>query len=159
MAYSEDEIETKFRLILEDLEDGKSLRQSLKQQELSSRTFFKWIDNDDEKVKQYARATELRADVIFEEILEISDTTEEGVTIKETDKGIETTKGDMIQHRRLKVDARKWILGKMNPKKYGDSSLLKLGGHDGDALKINALFTKDLLDVPSNDGTEEDSES
>jgi hypothetical protein len=63
---------------------------------------------------------ELRQEKIFEEILEIADTPKEGIKKKETDKGVEITTGDMIQHRRLQVDARKWMLGKMNPKKYGD---------------------------------------
>ena len=26
----------------------------------------------------------------------------------------------MLGHRRLQVDARKWMLGKLNPKKYGE---------------------------------------
>jgi hypothetical protein len=28
----------------------------------------------------------------------------------------------MIQHRRLRIDVRKWIVSKLMPKKYGDSS-------------------------------------
>jgi hypothetical protein len=28
--------------------------------------------------------------------------------------------GDMIRHRQLKVDALKWVVSKMLPKKYGD---------------------------------------
>jgi len=28
----------------------------------------------------------------------------------------------MIQHRRLRIDARKWVVSKLMPKKYGDSS-------------------------------------
>ena len=36
--------------------------------------------------------------------------------------GVETTEGDMIEHRRLQVDARKWLAGKLAPKKYGDKT-------------------------------------
>jgi hypothetical protein len=28
----------------------------------------------------------------------------------------------MIQHRRLRIDARKWVVSKLMPKKYGDST-------------------------------------
>jgi hypothetical protein len=28
----------------------------------------------------------------------------------------------MIQHRRLRIDVRKWIVSKLMPKKYGDRS-------------------------------------
>lgn len=70
---------------------------------------------------QYARALEDRADKVVEDILAIADTPKLGVTTKINDDGkTETTEGDMIQHRRLQVDARKWLAGKMAPKKYGD---------------------------------------
>ena len=121
MAYSKEQIEETFNSILQDIEHGYALRTVLKNADNpSSRTFYKWLDEDEVKVKQYVRACEARAEQIFEDILNIADTTEEGVTTKETENGIETTTGDMIQHRRLKVDARKWMLGKMNPKKYSD---------------------------------------
>ncbi len=94
----------------------------------SSQTFYKWIDEDEIKSKQYARATSVRADSIFEDILYIADNVELGHTEKEKDGEIETTTGDMIQHRRLKVDARKWYLSKLNPKKYGDKNTTILEG-------------------------------
>lgn len=31
----------------------------------------------------------------------------------------------MIQHRRLRIDARKWIVSKLMPKKYGDSTQIQ----------------------------------
>jgi hypothetical protein len=31
----------------------------------------------------------------------------------------------MIQHRRLRIDARKWVVSKLMPKKYGDSSQMQ----------------------------------
>jgi hypothetical protein len=34
--------------------------------------------------------------------------------------GTETTTGDMIEHRRLQIDARKWILSKALPKVYSE---------------------------------------
>jgi hypothetical protein len=35
-----------------------------------------------------------------------------------------TTTGDMIERARLQVDARKWLLSKMRPDKYGDRTVL-----------------------------------
>ena len=58
---------------------------------------------------------------MFEEIIEIADNTEEGVVIETDDHGrTKEKKGDMTQHRRLKIDSRKWVAAKMQPKKYGD---------------------------------------
>jgi hypothetical protein len=83
-------------------------------------SFYQWIAGNDELQKLYNYARTVRSDVLFEEIIEIADKTEEGVVIKETERGIETRTGDMTEHRRLRVDARKWVVAKMQPKKYGD---------------------------------------
>ena len=70
----------------------------------STQTFYKWIDEDVDKSKRYARATSQRAEFMFEEILDISD--------KSTPENVQVDK--------LRVDSRKWMLAKMQPTKYGD---------------------------------------
>lgn len=120
MAYSPEEIEEKFSDILNLIsQDGLSLRDALMQGNMpSSQTFYKWIDEDEEKSKRYARACEGRAESIFEEILDIAD--ESHSDKKVLDDGREVTDSEVVQRSRLRVDARKWVLSKMNPKKYGD---------------------------------------
>lgn len=117
MAYSEDERNQKLLKIFDIISNGQSLRKALEQVKMSSATFFEWIDNDADKAKQYARACEDRADMIFEEILEIADKQDSDVI--EIDGNI-VTNHNVINRSRLQVDARKWALSKMNPKKYGD---------------------------------------
>ena len=144
MAYTTKEIEKIFNSICNRIELGESLRKILKEDSMpSSRTFFKWVDLDEEKVKQYARACELRADILFEEMIEIADTPIEGVVIETDDNGrTKEKKGDMLGHRRLQIDARKWILSKMNPKKYGDK--LEIDQNIIDKRKnISELFPED----------------
>lgn len=91
----------------------------------------RWL-GDEENIEfrqQYARAREAQADTITDEILLIADTTEEGVeTVEKPDGSVETRRGDMIQHRRLRIDARKWYASKLAPKKYGDRQALELTG-------------------------------
>jgi hypothetical protein len=70
-----------------------------------------------------------------EEILQIADTPRIGVKTKTTEDGIEVTEGDMIEHRRLQVEARKWLLSKLVPKKYGDLQKVE---HSGE-LTLNGL--------------------
>ena len=114
MAYSQEQIDLIFSEILDDIERGMSLRSSLsKDNRPASDTFYIWLESNEDKSKRYARAAEKRADAIFEEILEISNHTEEDHT--------PFTGSNVIQRDRLKIDARKWMLAKMNPKKYGDS--------------------------------------
>ena len=118
MAYSEDQKKKLIDSICEGIEKGASLRTMLSVSKISSRTFFKWIDLDENKVKQYARAMELRADKIFEDILDIADSQENDIiTLSD---GRKVTNHDVINRARLRVDARKWMLSKMFPTKYGD---------------------------------------
>ena len=101
------------------IEDGEAIRTILQEKDMpNTETFYKWLDDDKDKTKQYARACEFRADNIFEDILVISDNQEHDVYTD--DDGKEQVNHNVIQRARLRVDSRKWMLGKMNPKKYGE---------------------------------------
>ncbi len=63
-----------------------------------------------------------------------------------------------IQRARELAHHYRWMAGKRNPKRYGEASLLKLGNPDGEELKVNAIFSSDILNVPTDNGTTEDSE-
>lgn len=89
---------------------------------------------------QYARAKEICLESLAEEIIEIANTPEIGQKTVSKATGLEVTKGDMVEHRRLKIDARKWYLSKVAPKRYGDK--LAIGG-DAD----NPIKTEQTLDV------------
>lgn len=105
-------IDKLFEEILIDIsEKGYSLIKSLKDR-MSTSTFYDLIENDVEKSKRYARATQDRADRLADEIIDISEHTEEDHT--------PFTGSNVIQRDRLRIDARKWLLAKLHPKKYGD---------------------------------------
>ncbi len=78
-----------------------------------------------ENAEQYARAMELRADKMADDILQIAD---DGANDTYQTENGPATNHDVIARSRLRVDARKWLAGKMAPKKYGDK--LALGGAD-----------------------------
>lgn len=63
-----------------------------------------------------------------EEIIEIANTPVIGQKTVSKATGLETTECDMIEHRRLQVDARKWYLSKVLPKVYGDKLDLNHSG-------------------------------
>lgn len=75
---------------------------------------------------RYARARDLGLDCLADQILTIANTPCLGIKTVSKESGIETTEADMIEHRRLQVDARKWYLSKLAPKKYGEK--LELSG-------------------------------
>lgn len=118
MAYSPEEKAKWIDFILDEIEKGESLRSALDTNGCpTAATFYAWMDADEEILKRYARATEARADKIFDEILEIAD--KQGEDVIHTDEG-EVINHNIVQRNRLQIDARKWVLAKMNPKKYGD---------------------------------------
>lgn len=110
--------EEKFDYIILEIERGSSLRQAIKGLKLSTATFYQMLEAEEVKKKRYARACEERAEAMFDEIIEISDNSNADLTIGE--KGNLIIDGEAVQRSRLKIDARKWALSKMFPKKYGD---------------------------------------
>ena len=63
------------------------------------------------------------AESLIDEIVEIADTPEFGIKkVTKADGPVEQTEADMIEHRRLRIDTRKWAAAKMAPKKYGEKS-------------------------------------
>jgi len=82
---------------------------------------YEWIEADPEFAKAMDRARDLGADAIAEEALRIADTTEEGVELEIGSEGTTKEKrGDMLGHRKLRVETRLKLLAKWHPKKYGD---------------------------------------
>ena len=149
MAYSEKEVEELFNEACERMEKGESVRAILKDEHMpSSRTFFKWIDKDDLKVKQYARACDLRADHMFDEMFDIADNSSNDYMDKlQGDEVIKVPNTENIQRSRLRIDTRKWALSKMNPKKYSEKMELK-----GD-ITINPFLSL-MQQTTANDNTE-----
>lgn len=110
------------KLVCELLAQGKSLTNICKTEPAPPySTVRQWvIDDVNGFAAEYARARDFGVDVMADELLEISDTPKEGVEVIEGDDGTKIKRGDMLGHRRLQVDTRKWYLSKLAPKKYGD---------------------------------------
>jgi hypothetical protein len=94
-------------------------------------TIFRWLDADAAFRERYARAREAQAHVLADEMIEIADTPQVGqIVTTKADGSVETRSGDMLEHRRLRIEARKWLMGKLRPKVYGDKQLHT--GSDGE---------------------------
>ena len=111
-----------FDTICERLAEGESLRSICCDKDMPSTTSVKnWLKKDDALVAQYAHARDLQADYIFDEILDIADdATNDWMERKGDDNEGWEANGEHLQRSRLRIDARKWMAGKMNPKKYGE---------------------------------------
>jgi len=102
---------------------------------------FRWVADDLRFREQYEAAMAQRAEGLFEEILEIADSSVGDTTVVD---GVSKSNFEVVARSRLRVDARKWMLSKMLPKKYGDK--LAIGGaEDMPPVKLmsnDALETK-----------------
>lgn len=99
--------------------DGKPLRQILMQpKSISTETFYKWLQNDENLTKLYAHSCNERSELIFDQILEISDGKDDLYFVDK--HGVKRVDTAGVQLKRVKIDSRKWVLSKLNPKKYSD---------------------------------------
>ncbi|HHA2515017.1 TPA: terminase small subunit protein [Stenotrophomonas maltophilia] len=123
------------------LVDGKSLRTICSTAKMPSRsTVIRWLAENEAFRNQYARARELQADTLAEEILDIADKAVLGERLKKDGKGkvLERQTGDMVERSKLMIDARKWYAGKLQPKKYGERVALDHGVQDNLAAQLRA---------------------
>lgn len=146
MAYSDEEIEEVFDVIINRISEGESLKSVLRSNNMPAvSTFYVWMKDGVDKSNLYAHATKLRADVIFDEIFEIADNSMNDFEDIDIGEGVVVRKPNLehIQRDRLRVDARKWALSKMNPKKYGDKVDVTT---DGKELKVIGFLPGGLED-------------
>ena len=118
MKYTPSQVETLFKKVIAEVEKGKALNHLLGTSGFPSRRkFYDWVRENEDMRERYARACEIRADAIFDEIIQIADDSTNDSLY--TDKG-EVQNTEWVNRSRIKIDARKWVLSKMQPKKYGD---------------------------------------
>ena len=124
------EKEKKITEVLKHMRKGKSLRQSTKKANIAKQTFLDWVDKDPELSGQYAQARADMIDCLADEIIEIADE-------KLTPTGDGKVDSAMVQWQKLRMEARKWSLSKMAPKKYGDK--LELSGDEQAPVSIERI--------------------
>lgn len=109
-------------LICAFVAEGHSLREWCRLHSFAHNTVGGWLDEDEARCDQYARARQARADKLAEEILAISDDGSNDTYVD--DDGKPRTDHDVVARSRLRVDSRKWLASKMYPKMYGDRQIL-----------------------------------
>lgn len=104
------------------LTEGKSLRKICMGDDFPhASTVYVWLDRFPSFADKYTRAREAATEDMLEDILEIAD-----------EKGIDP------QEKRVRIDTRKWVMGRLKPKKYGDKQQVEVGNKEGEALKVES---------------------
>ena len=118
------------------LSEGGTVRATCRDMGIPVGTVLGWVRDDREGFsEQYARARELGYEVMADEIIDIAD------------RG----SGDW-QRDRLRVDARKWLLAKALPRRYGDR--VTLAG-DADA-PLGVVMLPEVRDGADEDDEDDD---
>jgi hypothetical protein len=123
--------------ICERLAEGEPLRKICRDPHMPAwRTVYDWIKADSEFATRIAHARMLGFDAIAEEALEIADTPMAGEEIEDDGEKVRTRRGDMLGHRKLRVETRLKLLAKWCPAKYGDRTAMELTGANGGPVRI-----------------------
>ena len=117
--------------ICERLAIGESLRSICRDDDMPSMaSIFLWLGKHPEFSEQYTRAREAQAEAHADRIVEIAD-----------DDTLDPN------HKRIMVDARKWVASKLKPKRYGDKAEVEHSGNVG--LTVNVLRLTDADNNPA----------
>jgi ribosomal protein S25 len=102
-----------------------------------ARTVYLWLLNlqvEDKKEfrEMYEQAREIQSEVMHDELTEIADDGQNDWMEIETQRGrlITVPDHEHVNRSRLRVDTRKWILARMNPRKYGEKLDLTTKGKE-----------------------------
>ncbi len=126
--------------ICERIAEGYSLRQIEELDGMPSKTqILKWATDSDklEFTDQYSQAMQRRTEYWAEEILDICDDSSNDWMERENKDGstYEVINSEAINRSRLRVDARKWLMSKLAPKKYGEKIQQEITGKEGSPLQ------------------------
>ncbi len=83
---------------------------------------YKWRIKHKDFAEMYAQAKRDQAEILIEEVREISDDTSRDTLLRQDKNGddYEVCNTEWIARSRLRVDTRKWLASKLIPKVYGE---------------------------------------
>jgi|SanBayMetagenome_1026888.scaffolds.fasta_scaffold13005_5 hypothetical protein len=117
--------------------DGMSTPEIARETGIIDRSIYQWIiDDHDGFGQRYARAKHVVALRWADELTTIADDRSDDYVMNEEGKMVPDH--DHISRSRLRIDTRKWILGKVLPKVYGDKVITEITGKDGGAIEMQA---------------------
>lgn len=127
-------------IVCERIASGESVRSITKDELLpASTTIYRWLQANEVFREQYARAKEIQAEAMADELLEITDDgTNDWMTKRFGETEVKMPNPEVLQRSKLRVDTRKWIMSKLLAKKYGDKLDLNHSGNVGVQL-VNSI--------------------
>lgn len=103
----------------------------------------RWLREKPDFARRYKLARESGYEFWADQTVDIADETQTGQVVTTQEWGTQVRTSDMLEHRRLRIDARKWLLGKRARHIYGEKVSTELSGPDGQPIEVaerNALI-------------------
>ena len=131
--------------ICERIALGESVRQiCMLEDMIDEATFYRWLLKHEEMREKYACAKAAQADRFNEELIEIADDGRNDWIERENQRTGQTfiaLNEEAIARAKLRVETRKWLMGKHKPKKYGDFQRTEISGVDGGPVEAKTEVT------------------
>jgi hypothetical protein len=126
--------------------DGTSLAEYCRRPDTPNKaTIYRWFAEDKELSDKYARAKLDGLESLADEITDIADNAANDWMERNCgDQVAWVANGESARRSQLRIDARKWLLSKLVPKKYGDKIDV---AHSGD-MTINWPVRPPAIELP-----------
>ena len=117
-------------------------------------TVFQWLAARPAFADQYAHAREIQADIYFDEVIDIADDGSNDWMEREIGKGIVVSveNTEALKRSQMRIDARKWMAGKLRPKKYGERVALEHSGPEGGPMRVTTMSDEELERIARGSG-------
>lgn len=117
-------------------------------------TICRWLAEEDAEGRnplrdRYARAKEAQADYMAEELAELHEKAWVPMIDDETGEPVRDKDGRVLRYVdkssaavvRLEAENKKWLMGKLKPKKYADKQQHEVTGANGGAIQVASTVT------------------
>ena len=118
--------------------NGEPLPEACQREGVLTSTVFRWMERSEELGKMYARACEIRLNVLEEKLFVLCNKAHEVACD-------ELSGRERLQAVKLEIDTLKWYLSKLRRAKFGEKQVVEVTGKDGEKLETKADISPALL--------------
>ena len=115
-TYSEADKAAIIEKIIDDVSEGKPVKKAAKKAGVSARQFNRWVAEDSQTAQLYDLARQEFAQTVADDLLALAD-----------EKLGEAATNVDVNHVKLRIDTRKWIVAKLLPR-YSDRMQVEVSG-------------------------------
>ena len=137
-----------FTTVCDRISKGESLRAVCRDPEMPAKaTVLRWLREMPDLRDQYAAARDDLMEYWASDIIEIADdgTLDTMAGLNKYGDEVMVPNHANVQRDRLRIDARKWLLSKLAPRKYGDRLEVEHSGEVQHRVDITALSSREKM--------------